>query len=80
MKIIELLKLNKDLLEVFILAGVKIEDVRYIDLFTDYIALLKNGAKVCYIVAVLSERYRVSERKVYALLKRLKSDCEIIVL
>lgn len=35
----------------------------------------RAGGKVSYIVAVLAERYGVSERKVYGLLKRFGSDC-----
>ena len=45
--------------------------------------LLKSNAnhfykheKVSYAVAVLSEKYSVSERKVYALVKRFQSDCK----
>jgi Mor family transcriptional regulator len=36
----------------------------------------RNGDKVSYIVAALSEKYAVSERKVYGLLKRFQSDCK----
>lgn len=78
MKVIEILKLNKGLLKVFQTAGIRVEDVRYIDLYTDYRALLDNGEKVCYIVAVLSERYSVSQRKVYALIKHFQTDCNIL--
>ena len=49
----------------------------YIELYNDYNRLLAEGEKVSYIVAVLAERYAVSERKVYALLKRLRADCNL---
>ena len=51
------------------------EDVQYIELYNDYNRLLDEGEKVSYIVAVLAERYKVCERKVYTLIKRLQSDC-----
>lgn len=51
------------------------EDVQYIELYNDYNRLLDEGEKVSYIVAVLTERYNVCERKVYTLIKRLQSDC-----
>ena len=38
--------------------------------------MLDQGEKVSYVVAVLSEKYSVSERKVYALVKRFQSDCK----
>lgn len=58
------------------IAGIRLEDEEFVDLYTDYTNLLKRGEKVSYIVALLSERYAVSERKVYTLIKRFKSDCK----
>ena len=58
--------------------GGGLEDARYIDLYADYTRLLDQGEKVSYAVAVLSEKYSVSERKVYALVKRFQSDCKTL--
>lgn len=77
MKVIEILNLNKSLLTVCLEAGVKVDDVRYIDLYNDYHTLVSRGEKVSYIVAKLGERYGVSERKVYTLIKRLQADCKL---
>ncbi|WP_276910678.1 hypothetical protein [Hallella colorans] len=76
MKIIEVLKFNRELIKRLKIAGIRLEDEEFVDLYTDYTNLLKRGAKVSYIVALLSERYAVSERKVYTLIKRFKSDCK----
>ena len=76
MKIIEVLKFNRELIKKLKIAGIRLEDEEFVDLYTDYTNLLKRGAKVSYIVALLSERYAVSERKVYTLIKRFKSDCK----
>ena len=43
---------------------------------TDYTALIEHGEKVSYIVAHLSDKYAVSERKVYDLIRRFRSDCK----
>lgn len=77
MKVIEILNLNKSLLKACLDAGVKVDDVRYIDLYNDYHALVEQGEKVSYIVALLGVRYGICERKVYALIKRLKTDCNL---
>ena len=77
MKVIEILNLNKELLKKFQIAGIRMEDVEYIDLFNEYRTLLSQGEKVSYIVAVLSTKYQVSERKVYDLIRRFKSDCNL---
>ncbi|MBR5803861.1 MAG: hypothetical protein IKY31_05950 [Bacteroidaceae bacterium] len=77
MKVIEILNLNKELLKKFQTAGIRLDDVQYIDLFNEYRTLLSQGEKVSYIVAVLSTKYQVSERKVYDLIRRFKSDCNL---
>ena len=78
MKVIEILNLNKELLKNFQKAGIRMDDVQYIDLFNEYRALLTQGEKVSYIVAILATKYDVSERKVYDLIKRFKSDCNLL--
>lgn len=79
MKVIELLKLNRQMLGVCRDVGICPDDVRFIDLYNDYCTMRSMGDKVSYIVAVLSVRYRVSERKVYSLLKRYKDDCNSLI-
>lgn len=77
MKVIEILKLNKELLKICRSVGIRMDDVQYIELYNDYSRLFTDGEKVSYIVAVLAKRYAVSERKVYTLIKRLQSDCNL---
>ena len=77
MKIIEIVKINRELLKNLHTAGVRIEDAKYIDLYADYRRMLANGDKVSYIVIVLSNKYAVSERKAYGLIKHFQSDCKL---
>lgn len=76
MKIIEVLKFNRELIKKLKIAGIRLEDEEFVDLYTDYTMLLEHGEKVSYIVARLSDKYTVSERKVYMLIKRFQSDCK----
>lgn len=78
MKVIEVLKFNRELLKRLKSAGIRLEDEAYVDLYTDYTALIEHGEKVSYIVALLSNKYAVSERKVYDLIKRFQSDCKTL--
>ena len=78
MKIIEVLKFNRELIKRLKTAGIRLEDEAYVDLYTDYMALIEHGEKVSYIVAHLSDKYAVSERKVYVLLRRFHSDCKTL--
>lgn len=57
--------------------GIRPDDVQYIELYNEYNKLHTNGEKVSYIVATLSLRYGISERKVYDLIGRFKTDCNL---
>ncbi len=78
MKVIEILNLNKELLKNFRQAGIRIEDVEYIELYKEYQSLYNKGEKTTYIVSVLADKYDISERTVYDIIKRFKSDCNLI--
>lgn len=78
MKVIELLKLNRELLTVCRSAGIRLDDVRYIELYNEYSRLLAEGEKITYIVAALSDKYGVCERTVYDLIRRLKAECNLL--
>ena len=45
MKVIEILKLNRELLKFCCDAGIRLDDIRYIDLFNDYNRLLADARK-----------------------------------
>lgn len=76
MKVIEILNFNRELLAKLLESGIRLDDVRYVNLYTDYFHLLRAGGKVTYIVVILAEQYGISERKVYDLIKRFQSDCK----
>ena len=78
MKVIEIINLNKELLKIFRKVGIRLDDVQYIDLYNEYRELQSKGNKVSYIVAILADRYGISERKVYSLIKRFQSDCNLL--
>lgn len=77
MKVFEILNFNREPLKRLQQAGIRIEDVEYIDLYNDYRVMLGGGEKVSYIVATLADRYHVSERKVYTLIKRYGRECTL---
>ena len=78
MKLIEILKLNRELLNICRTAGIRLDDVRYIELYNEYSRLLAEGEKITYIVAALSDKYGVCERTVYDLIRRLKAECNLL--
>lgn len=74
MTVFEVLSFHKGLLRQLDDAGIKTEDFRFVDLFEDYKKMKQEGYKKTYIVAVLAERYTVSERTVYGVLRRLSAN------
>ena len=78
MKVIEILKLNRELLNICRAVGIRMDDVRYIELYNDYNRLQAEGEKITYIVAALSDKYGVCGRTVYDLIRRLKAECNLL--
>lgn len=76
MTVFDVLNLYQTPFEWMLDSGIHIEDVSYVGLYKEYIRMKKEGCKMTYIVVCLAEKYRISERKVYTLLKRLSQNCE----
>jgi hypothetical protein len=76
MKVIEVLNFNKELLNKIRSTGIRLDDCRYIDLYGEYQTLYIQGEKMTYIATFLSEKYGISERKFYSLVKRFNSNCK----
>ena len=73
----ELLRVNQGLIETLKSAKVRIDDVRYIDLYADIKSMTDAGDKKTYAVAVAADRYNVSERLVYDIVKRFDTPLQI---
>ena len=78
MKVIELLKIDQLVLRLLQEYCIKVADVRFVELYEDYVRIISGGEKVSYAVAFLAEKYSISERKVYYLIKKLSEDCNIL--
>jgi hypothetical protein len=73
MKTIELLKFSEEFLRKIDKTGIRTNDVNYISLYDEFIKMKDAGEKTAYIVAVLAEKYGISERQVYYLIKRFEA-------
>lgn len=74
MIIYEVIKINKGLCDVFAANGLRVEDAQWVELYDEYNHLRTQGEKTSYIVCYLSEKYRVSERKVYDVVKKFGQE------
>ena len=77
MTLFEALKFNREPLEMLISLGGKQDDLRFIDLYTEYEVMKKPGEKTTSAVAILPNKYSVSERKVYDVIKRFGKHCTL---
>lgn len=75
MTVFEVMNFNREFLHRLQAWGIRLEDANYIGLYEEFDKMAREGEKVSYIVTVLSQRYGISERKVYSLIKRFKSEC-----
>lgn len=55
--------------------GYKAGDERYVPMFRDYLEMIARGDKITYAVAILANKYRISERTVYNVVKRFTAHC-----
>lgn len=77
MKVIEIMKLGRIFLELLQESCIKIDDLRFVSLYDEYSDIVNNGGKTSYAVAMLSDKYKISERKVYYIIKKFSKDCNI---
>ena len=52
-------------------------DCEYLPLYEEYVRLVDEGAKRSMAVVYLSEKYRVSERRVWYLVKKFGCECNL---
>lgn len=71
----EVLNFNRELLTRMLMMGLKPEDCRYLEMYSEFDRMRRNGEKVTYAISALSAKYNVSERGMYKIIKRLEKDC-----
>ncbi len=75
MTVFDILNFNRELLERISQSGIRLDDVRYVNLYKDYLEMTESGQKTTFVIAALSDKYSVSVRKIYLLVKHFKTDC-----
>lgn len=65
MRVHEALRLCLPLLQRLRDNGVRMEDLDYIPMYEEYLAMKDRGEKITYIMSTIADRYKVSERTLY---------------
>lgn len=70
----ELLRMAESLLTILAANDVDAKDVKYLEMYRDFVRLKKEGHKIGYVVYYLSQQYECSEATVYRVVKRMAQD------
>lgn len=70
----DLLRTAESLLTILTANDVDAKDVKYLELYENFVRLKAEGHKVGYIVYYLSQQYECSEATVYRVVKRMAQD------
>ncbi len=74
MKVIELLRFSRDMLECMSRNDIRTEDWKDVEMFEEYESLRAKGEKTTWIVAYLSDKYGRSERTIHRVIRRFCCD------
>ena len=74
MKVYQMLKLCRPMFEKFNDAGIQIDDAKHLELFEEYTVLKSKGEKISYIINSLSDKYAISERSVYRIIRKFDRE------
>ncbi len=77
MKVVEILILSRKILESLQKSCINISDIRYLAMYEEYRQIINNKQKVSFAAALLSQKYHISERQFYYIIKRFEADCKI---
>lgn len=77
MKNYEILKMNASLLQLLNKNGVSVNDVNYIGIFDEFMEMKKQGLKVRYIAITLAEKYGMTDRSIFKIVKRMSQESSL---
>ena len=73
----EILKPNESLLHLLNKNGVSLSDVNNLSLYDEYCEMKRQGLKVRYIAITLAEKYKMTDRAVFKIVKRLSQEASL---
>lgn len=74
MKNYEILKMNASLLQLLSKNGVSVNDVNYLGVFDEFMEMKKQGLKVRYIAITLADKYGMTDRSIFKIVKRMSQE------
>lgn len=69
--------MNASLLQLLNKNGVSVNDVNYIGIFDEFMEMKKQGLKVRYIAITLAEKYGMTDRSIFKIVKRMSQESSL---
>ena len=66
--------MGRELLKMMSICDLKVEDYRYIELYSEYVKARQNHEKYAVIIMELSQKYEISESTVKRIIKRFERE------
>lgn len=73
----ELIKACESVCAVLAKNNIKPADVRYLQLYADFVRMTSEGQKTSWVVYYLADQYGCDEATVYRVVKRLSAECAL---
>jgi hypothetical protein len=77
MKAIELLIINKAMIELLAKNDLDVGDVKYIEAYQEYARLMAEGHKQLYVMQYIEDEYEISKSTIKRLIKKFGKDVEL---
>ena len=68
----ELIEFNRELFQKLKQAGIRLDDYKYCDLYRDYVDLSRTGDNRKVIILTLAQRYGITDRQVYNIIRHME--------
>lgn len=75
MKVKDLVKIGKEIMKMLHKRGINMEYYQHLPIVEEFDVMKDKGHKTTYIVAHLSEKYGICERKIYKIIGKMMMDC-----
>lgn len=69
--------MNRSMVEVLLANRININDVQNLQIFEQFMEMKKQGHKVSYITVFLADKYGMTDRGIYKIIKRLSRQASV---
>ena len=72
----DLIMFNAEMMRKLKEAGIRLDDYKYVDMWRDYLEMLKTAESRKEVMLSLADRYGITDRQVYNIIKHLEKKIE----